>query len=71
MDGFPMKATEAVCLGASLAFSGIFYYLYKKSWAALAKLDVGVNNIYQHDFTYVYIVNYFPCVSTGKERAKL
>lgn len=46
MDGFPVKASEAVCLGASLAFSGIFYYLYKKSWTALAKLDVGVDNIY-------------------------
>lgn len=45
MDGFPVKVTEAVCFGASLAFSGIFYYLYKKSWTTLAKLDVGVDNV--------------------------
>ncbi|XP_027141282.1 mitochondrial ubiquitin ligase activator of nfkb 1-A isoform X1 [Larimichthys crocea] len=39
MDGFPVKVTEAVCLGASLAISGICYYLYKKSRTTLDKLD--------------------------------
>lgn len=34
-----MNITEAVCLGASLALSGICYYLYKKSRATLNKLD--------------------------------
>lgn len=31
MDGFTVKVSEAVCLGASFAFSGICYYLYRKS----------------------------------------
>ncbi|KAM6920077.1 mitochondrial ubiquitin ligase activator of nfkb 1-A isoform 1-T2 [Lycodopsis pacificus] len=39
MDGFPMEVTEAVCLGASLALSGICYYLYRKSRTTLDKLD--------------------------------
>lgn len=39
MDGFPVKITEAVCLGASLAFSGICYYLYRKSRTTLDELD--------------------------------
>uniref|UniRef100_UPI0037E89C04 mitochondrial ubiquitin ligase activator of nfkb 1-A n=1 Tax=Semicossyphus pulcher TaxID=241346 RepID=UPI0037E89C04 len=39
MDGFPFKITEAMCLGASLGLSGIFYYLYKKSRTTLDKLD--------------------------------
>ncbi|XP_070775575.1 mitochondrial ubiquitin ligase activator of nfkb 1-A [Enoplosus armatus] len=39
MDGFPVRVTEAVCLGTSLALSGIFYYLYKKSRTTLDKLD--------------------------------
>lgn len=40
MDGFPVKITEAVCLGASLALSSICYYLYRKSRTTLDKLDV-------------------------------
>jgi len=40
MDGFPVKVTEAACLGASLALSGICYYLYRKSRTTLDKLDV-------------------------------
>lgn len=39
MDGFPIKITEAVCLGASLALSSICFYLYKKSRKTLDKLD--------------------------------
>ncbi|XP_059201104.1 mitochondrial ubiquitin ligase activator of nfkb 1-A isoform X2 [Centropristis striata] len=39
MDGFPVKITEAVCLGASLALSGICFYLYRKSRKTLDKLD--------------------------------
>lgn len=41
MDGFPVNITEAVCLGASLALSGICYYFYRKSRTTLDKLDVG------------------------------
>lgn len=40
MDGFPVTLTEAVCLGASLAFSGLFYYLYKKNKTTIKKLEV-------------------------------
>lgn len=40
MDGFPVTLTEAVCLGASLAFSGLFYYLYKKNKTTVKKLEV-------------------------------
>lgn len=39
MDGFPVKITEAVVLGSSLALSGICYYLYRKSRVTLDKLD--------------------------------
>ncbi|KAF7222679.1 mitochondrial ubiquitin ligase activator of nfkb 1-A [Nothobranchius furzeri] len=39
MDGFPVTLTEAVCLGASFGFSGLFYYLYKKSWITANKLQ--------------------------------
>nr|XP_046265187.1 mitochondrial ubiquitin ligase activator of nfkb 1-A [Scatophagus argus] len=39
MDGFPVKVAEAVCLGTSLALSGICYYFYKKSRTTLDKLD--------------------------------
>ncbi|XP_017277633.1 mitochondrial ubiquitin ligase activator of nfkb 1-A [Kryptolebias marmoratus] len=39
MDGFPVTLTEAVCLGASFAFSGLFYCLYKKSQSAVNKLE--------------------------------
>lgn len=39
MDGFPLRVTEAVCLGASLALSGVCYYLYKKGRTTLDKLD--------------------------------
>lgn len=40
MDGFPIKFSEAVFLGSSLALSGICYYLYRKSRTTLDKLDV-------------------------------
>ncbi|XP_072219148.1 mitochondrial ubiquitin ligase activator of nfkb 1-A [Leuresthes tenuis] len=39
MDGFTVTFTEAVCLGASFALSGIFYYLHKKSRTTVDKLD--------------------------------
>ncbi|XP_076600220.1 mitochondrial ubiquitin ligase activator of nfkb 1-A [Chaetodon auriga] len=39
MDEFPVSVTQAVCLGTSLALSGICYYLYKKSRTTLDKLD--------------------------------
>ncbi|XP_039999911.1 mitochondrial ubiquitin ligase activator of nfkb 1-A [Xiphias gladius] len=39
MDGFPVRITEAVCLGTSLALSGICYYLYRKSRSTVDKLD--------------------------------
>ncbi|XP_040910275.1 mitochondrial ubiquitin ligase activator of nfkb 1-A [Toxotes jaculatrix] len=39
MDGFPVRITEAVCFGASLALSGICYYLYRKSRTTVDKLD--------------------------------
>ncbi|XP_026169302.1 mitochondrial ubiquitin ligase activator of nfkb 1-A [Mastacembelus armatus] len=39
MDGFPLSITEALCLGSSLALSGICYYLYRKSRTTVDKLD--------------------------------
>ncbi|XP_020489650.1 mitochondrial ubiquitin ligase activator of nfkb 1-A [Labrus bergylta] len=39
MDGFPLKITEAVCLGASLGLTSVCYYLYTKSRTSLDKLD--------------------------------
>ncbi|CAJ1072124.1 mitochondrial ubiquitin ligase activator of nfkb 1-A [Xyrichtys novacula] len=39
MDGFSLKVSEAVCLGASLGFSCICYYVYRKSRKTLNKLD--------------------------------
>lgn len=45
MDGFSVTVTEAVCFGASLAFSGAFYYLYKKRWSIIAKLDVSLETV--------------------------
>ncbi|XP_068196938.1 mitochondrial ubiquitin ligase activator of nfkb 1-A [Antennarius striatus] len=39
MEGFPVKVSEAVCLGASFAISGICYYLYVKSRAAVNHLN--------------------------------
>lgn len=45
MDGFNVSVTEAVCLGASLALSGICYYLYKKSQATVDKLDVSSGSV--------------------------
>ncbi|XP_029380483.1 mitochondrial ubiquitin ligase activator of nfkb 1-A [Echeneis naucrates] len=39
MEGFSVTVTEAVCLGASLALSGICYYFYRKSRTTVNKLD--------------------------------
>ncbi|XP_054870581.1 mitochondrial ubiquitin ligase activator of nfkb 1-A isoform X2 [Amphiprion ocellaris] len=39
MDGFQVNLTEAVCLGASLALSGICYYVYRKSRTTVEDLD--------------------------------
>ncbi|XP_041848067.1 mitochondrial ubiquitin ligase activator of nfkb 1-A [Melanotaenia boesemani] len=39
MDGFSVTFTEAMCLGASLTFSGIFYYLHRKSRTTVNKLN--------------------------------
>lgn len=56
MDGFPVQISEAVCLGSSLALSGICYYLYKKSRTTLDKLNVScwscVMNIILHKFLF-------------------
>ncbi|XP_028988340.1 mitochondrial ubiquitin ligase activator of nfkb 1-A isoform X2 [Betta splendens] len=39
MDGFCLKLLEAVCLGTSLAVSGVCYYLYRKNRKSVDKLD--------------------------------
>uniref|UniRef100_A0A3Q3JYA7 RING-type E3 ubiquitin transferase n=2 Tax=Monopterus albus TaxID=43700 RepID=A0A3Q3JYA7_MONAL len=39
MDEFPVRFIEALCLGTSLAFSGICYYLYRKRRITVEKLD--------------------------------
>lgn len=50
MDGFPVRITEAVCLGTSLALSGICYYLYRKSRSTVDKLDVSCGSYVQQNF---------------------
>ncbi|XP_007568008.1 PREDICTED: mitochondrial ubiquitin ligase activator of nfkb 1-A-like [Poecilia mexicana] len=39
MNGFSPTFTEAMCLGASLSLSGVFYYLYKRSRLIVKKLE--------------------------------
>lgn len=45
MEGFHVKVSEAICLGASLAASGLLYYHYKKSKRTFEKLDVGLESV--------------------------
>lgn len=47
MEGFHVKSCEALCLGVSLAASGLLYYLYKKNKATLDKLEVGLDSVQQ------------------------
>nr|XP_060623371.1 mitochondrial ubiquitin ligase activator of nfkb 1-A-like [Anolis sagrei ordinatus] len=39
MDSLPFTAGELVCLGSSLAFSGLFYYLHRKKAKVVAKIQ--------------------------------
>ncbi|XP_028283549.1 mitochondrial ubiquitin ligase activator of nfkb 1-A [Parambassis ranga] len=39
MDRFSLSFTEALCLGTSLAISGLCYYLYRKNKKTVDKLD--------------------------------
>ncbi|KAF6728499.1 Mitochondrial ubiquitin ligase activator of nfkb 1-A [Oryzias melastigma] len=39
MDGFSVTFPEAVCFGASLALSGVFYYLHRKKKTVVDKLE--------------------------------
>ncbi|KAM6948181.1 mitochondrial ubiquitin ligase activator of nfkb 1-A [Aplochiton taeniatus] len=39
MDEFPVRTVEAVCLGTSLALSGIFYCVYRKKRKTIDKLN--------------------------------
>lgn len=57
MDGFPVTVTEALCLGASLALSGAFYYLYNKRWAIIHKLDVSIR-YHERLYTHLQIKSY-------------
>lgn len=45
MEGFHVKVSEAICLGASLAASVLFYYHYKKNKRIFDKLDVGLESV--------------------------
>lgn len=47
MEEFHVKGSEALCLGVSLAASGLLYYLYKKNKTTLDKLDVGLDCVQQ------------------------
>lgn len=51
MEGFHVKVSEVICLGASLAASGLLYYHYKKSKRTFDKLDVGSESV-QKTFFY-------------------
>ncbi|KFP38519.1 Mitochondrial ubiquitin ligase activator of nfkb 1-A, partial [Chlamydotis macqueenii] len=35
----PITPGELLCLGSSLAFSGLFYYLYRKKARAMARIQ--------------------------------
>ncbi|XP_062338020.1 mitochondrial ubiquitin ligase activator of nfkb 1-A [Osmerus eperlanus] len=39
MEEFPVTTAEALCLGTSLAISGIFYYVYRKKKKTVEKLN--------------------------------
>ncbi|XP_013910722.1 PREDICTED: mitochondrial ubiquitin ligase activator of nfkb 1-A-like [Thamnophis sirtalis] len=39
MDTFPFTIGEAICLGSSLAFSGLFYYLHRKKAKVVSKIQ--------------------------------
>nr|XP_020671433.1 mitochondrial ubiquitin ligase activator of nfkb 1-A-like [Pogona vitticeps]XP_020671434.1 mitochondrial ubiquitin ligase activator of nfkb 1-A-like [Pogona vitticeps]XP_020671435.1 mitochondrial ubiquitin ligase activator of nfkb 1-A-like [Pogona vitticeps] len=39
MDAWPLTPGELVCLGSSLAFSGLFYYLHRKKAKVVAKIQ--------------------------------
>ncbi|KAK1790949.1 hypothetical protein P4O66_014789 [Electrophorus voltai] len=38
MEEFPIGTLQAVCLGSSIAFSGLFYYIYRKKIKTVDKL---------------------------------
>jgi len=40
MDAPPISPVELLCLGSSLAFSGLFYYLYRKKARVVARIQV-------------------------------
>lgn len=50
MEGFHVKVSEAICLGASLAASVLLYYHYKKSKRTFDKLDVGLESVQKNSF---------------------
>ncbi|KAG7457079.1 hypothetical protein MATL_G00242750 [Megalops atlanticus] len=39
MEDFPIKTVEVVCLGTSLALSGLFFYIYKKKRKTVDRLN--------------------------------
>ncbi|KAG5286023.1 hypothetical protein AALO_G00010130 [Alosa alosa] len=39
MEDYPLKTLEIVCLGSSLALSGLFYYIYRKKRKTVDKLN--------------------------------
>lgn len=40
MEDFPISTLEVVCLGSSVALSGLLYYIYKKKRRTVDKLNV-------------------------------
>lgn len=43
MDAPPITPGELLCLGSSLAFSGLFYYLYRKKASVVARIQVALS----------------------------
>uniref|UniRef100_A0A8D0HA37 RING-type E3 ubiquitin transferase n=1 Tax=Sphenodon punctatus TaxID=8508 RepID=A0A8D0HA37_SPHPU len=39
MDALPFTSGELICLGSSLAFSGLFYYLYRKNAKVVTRIQ--------------------------------
>jgi len=43
MDAPPITPGELLCLGSSLAFSGLFYYLYRKKAGVVTRIQVALS----------------------------
>ncbi len=61
MEDFPIRTIEMVCLGSSMALSGLFYYSYRKKRKIVDKLKV--SNIAKNDHLDIIYVEKVPGIS--------